>query len=188
MDLYLIRHTRPDVAEGTCYGSLDVPLPDGFDAVARSLLSRIPAPGRVVTAAAQRCHRLAALFAAAAGAPLGVDDRLRELNFGAWEGLPWSDIPRAQTDAWTGDMWNNAVPDGESYSALHARVAEAWEALLGAEEEVLLIVGPVGALRALITIALELPAEAFLRINLDHGGITRLSDATGGWRLEFANR
>ena len=188
MDVYLVRHTRPDVAEGICYGRLDLALPAGFEAEGFALRARLPAPGRVITAGAQRCRRLATLLAAPGGTPLDVDERLRELDFGRWEGVPWADVPRAETDAWTGDMWNRAAPDGESYSMLHTRVAEAWQALLTAREEVVAVVGPVGALRALITIALEFPAEAFLRIHLDYGGVTKLSDATGGWRLEFANR
>jgi alpha-ribazole phosphatase len=188
MDLYLVRHTRPDLAEGVCYGRLDVALAAGFETEGLALQSRLPATGRVITAGAQRCRRLAALLAGSGGTPLDVDERLRELDFGRWEGAQWSDVPRAETDAWTSDMWNRAAPDGESYSMLHTRVTDAWQSMLGAQEEVLVVVGPVGALRALITIALELPAEAFLRIHLDYGGITKLSDATGGWRLEFANR
>ncbi|MGA9026604.1 MAG: alpha-ribazole phosphatase [Steroidobacteraceae bacterium] len=188
MDVYLIRHTRPDIADGVCYGRLDLALPAGFEAEARALQSRLPPPGRVFSSESQRCRRLAEYLAAAAGSPVTLDDRLRELDFGRWEGQHWSDIPRAQTDAWTNDMWNLAAPDGESYSALHSRVADAWESLLVASEDTVAVVGHVGPLRALITIALELPAEAFLRINLDYGGITKLSDATGGWRLDFANR
>ncbi len=212
MDLYLVRHTRPDIADGLCYGRLDPPLPAGFDDDARSLKARLPPPSRVITDDSLRCRRLAALLiephaalgatgpttspAATpppatnpdAGGPFTIDRRLREIDFGHWEGRDWNDIPRAQTDAWANDMWNGAPPGGESYAAWHARVHDAWETLLRLDDEVMVIVAPIGPLRALITIALELPAAAFLRINLDYGGITRLSDHSGGWRLEFANR
>ncbi len=117
-----------------------------------------------------------------------VDDRLRELDFGDWEGRPWTGIPRAQTDVWSRDVWNRSAPGGESYAAMHARVGAAWEALVSGGDEALVLVGHAGPLRALITIALELPVEAFIRIHLDYGGIAKLSDRTGGWRLEFSNR
>jgi alpha-ribazole phosphatase len=192
LDLYLVRHTRPDIADGLCYGRLDPALPDSFDTDARRVEARLPRADRVITDDSLRCHRLASILAGspAHAQPSGliVDPRLRELDFGHWEGQDWNDIPRAQTDAWADDMWNRAPPGGESYAALHARVLDAWEALLRLEDEVLIVVAPIGPLRALITIALELPVAAFLRVNLDYGGITQLSDHSGGWRLEFANR
>ena len=48
--------------------------------------------------------------------------------------------------------------------------------------------GTAGPLRALITIALELPVDSSLRFHLDYGGIAKLSTSTGAWRLDFANR
>jgi alpha-ribazole phosphatase len=188
MDVYLIRHTRPDLPSGICYGRLDVGLPANFETEADLVQSRLAVTGQLVTSEAQRCRRLAAHLAAAKSSHVIIDDRLRELDFGQWEGLRWEDIPRAQTDAWTKDIWNHAAPDGETYAAMYARVGAAWESLVLIQEETVVIVGHAGPLRALITIALELPAEAFVRIHLDYGGIAKLSDSTGGWRLDFSNR
>jgi alpha-ribazole phosphatase len=188
MDVYLVRHTRPDVAAGVCYGRLDVALPADFETEAEVVRAYLPVANQIVTTEAERCRRLAVYLADAAHARLVVDDRLRELDFGRWEGQSWEDIPRAQTDAWTHDIWNHSAPDGETYASLHARVSAAWESLLLIDEETLVIVGHAGPLRALLTIALELPPESFIRIHLDYGGISRLSDTAGGWRLDYANR
>jgi alpha-ribazole phosphatase len=188
VDVYLIRHTRPDISPGICYGRLDVDLPAGFEQEADAIRSRLPLLGHIVTSEAKRCRRLAAHLASGGGPPLIVDDRLRELDFGRWEGQSWDDIPRAQTDAWSKDVWNHAAPEGETYATLYERVRGAWEACLLLEDDQLVIVGHAGPLRALITIALELPAESFIRIHLDYGGIAKLSDSTGGWRLDYSNR
>jgi alpha-ribazole phosphatase len=190
MDVYLIRHTRPNLQAGICYGQLDVELAADFDAEARRLAAclALPRGAPVVTPLTQRCRRLAEFLAREHQAKLVVEDRLRELDFGAWEGQPWDAIPRVQTDVWSRDIWNQSAPQGESYASLHERVSAAWEALLPVGGDALLIVGPAGPLRALLTIALELPAEAFVRLHLDYGGIAKLSDSTGGWRLEFSNR
>jgi alpha-ribazole phosphatase len=188
MDIYLVRHTRPDIAVGVCYGRLDVALPANFETEAAVVQTRLPAARSIVTNDSERCRRLAVFLADACEARLVVDDRLRELDFGDWEGQSWEDIPRAQTDAWTKDIWNHSAPDGETYASLHARVSAAWESLLLIDEEALVIVGHAGPLRALLTIALELPPESFIRIHLDYGGISRLSDTAGGWRLDYANR
>ncbi len=93
-----------------------------------------------------------------------------------------------QTHAWARDIWNQAAPGGESYAAMHERVRAAWQGLPLEGAGPLAIVGPAGPLRAIMIIALELPADAFVRMHLDYGGIARLSDATGGWRLDFSNR
>ena len=188
MDIYLIRHLQPDIAAGICYGRLDVPPAPGLEAAADRFTRILPLAAPIVTTQAQRCRRLAQLLATALSSTLIVEDRLRELDFGEWEGRAWADIPRAQTDVWSRDVWNRSAPGGESYAAMHARVGAAWEALLSDGHEALVLVGHAGPLRALITIALELPLEAFIRIHLDYGGTALLSDRTGGWRLEFANR
>jgi len=189
VDLYLIRHARPDVAEGLCYGRSDVGLPAGaVPPLGTRLLPLLPAGARVMSAAAIRCTLLAEHLGAALGTKPGIDARLDELDFGLWEGMPWADIPRVQTDVWARDVWNNAPPKGETYAALHARVAAAWESLLASGPAAAVIVGSIGPLRSLITIVLELPVDAFLRFNLDHGGISKLSDSTGGWRLDYSNR
>lgn len=188
MDIYLIRHTRPDVAPGICYGRLDLDLPENFAAEVRHLPLALPAGAPIVSGDTRRCRRLAAHLAAALHGEVAVDDRLNELDFGRWEGQAWQDIPRVQTDAWAKDIWHHAAPDGETYAALYARVGAAWESMLVNYEDSLVVVGHAGPLRALITIALELPVEAFIRIHLDYGGLCKLSDSTGGWRLEFANR
>ncbi|MDE2296473.1 MAG: histidine phosphatase family protein [Gammaproteobacteria bacterium] len=188
MDVYLIRHTTPDIDPGICHGRLDAPLRSGVEDRVERLAGALPQAAPITTAASRRCRGLADPLAARLGSTVTVDDRLREMDFGHWEGRPWRTIARAETDAWTRDFWNRAPPEGESYAAMHARVAAVWEALPGRGSDSAVLIAPAGPLRALITIALELPAEAILRIHVDHGGLARLSDATGGWRLEFSNR
>ncbi len=188
MDVYLIRHTRPALGPEICYGSLDVaPSPD-FETDATHLAATLPRAVPIMTTGARRCRLLADHVAARLGSRLIVDERMRELDFGQWEGVAWRDIPRAQTDAWTRDFWNGSAPGGEPYSAMHARVGAAWEVMLAGSHDALALIGHAGPLRALITIALELPAEAFVRFHIDYGGITKISDSTGGWRLEYSNR
>lgn len=188
MDVYLIRHTKPENSAGLCYGRLDVAVGPEFAAAAERLPPLLPKQAPIVTTDAQRCMRLATHLSAELSAPLRLDARLQELDFGQWEGRLWSDIPRIQTDVWARDVWGQSPPGGETYAELFARVGAAWESLLQIEAPSFLIIGAAGPLRALIAIALELPVESSLRFNLDYGGVARLSDASGGWRLEFANR
>ena len=93
----LVRHPPPHVAAGICYGSTDLGLAD--PASVASLAVRLRAlPGTLWTSPLRRCRSVAD-----AVGPNLVEARLRELDFGAWEGLAWSDIPRAALDAWAAD-------------------------------------------------------------------------------------
>ncbi len=187
MDVHLLRHPRAALETGICYGRLDVPLKSGWEPRIDALRAQLPAAAQLLCCGAMRNLAPAQRLAGAARAPT-IDPRLRELDFGAWEGVAWADIPGLQSSHWAKDIWERSPPQGESYAALHARVAAAWQALVLLDTEAVIVVGSAGPLRALLTIALELPAEAFVRLQIDHGGHCCLTDAAGGWRLEYANR
>jgi len=124
------RHPRPKGAEGRCIGGrTDLPV----DArKAKRLAHRIRAHARrhglprdVVTSPLAR--------AAAVGRWLKrwgfrwrVDAALAEMDFGRWDGLPWSAIPPAEFDRWMGDFCRFDFDGGESLSELIDRAA-AWQ-------------------------------------------------------------
>ena len=60
----LLRHTTPAVAEGTCYGRLDLPLAESFDTEFEALKAALPAFGRLVSSPLARCRQLAEQLAA----------------------------------------------------------------------------------------------------------------------------
>lgn len=61
--------------------------------------------------------------------PVRIDARLAEMDFGAWEGLPWDAIGRDAFDAWTADFADARVGGhGESTRLFMARVGAAWDA------------------------------------------------------------
>jgi alpha-ribazole phosphatase len=146
VQIVLIRHPAVRVAPGTCYGRLDLdPHPDAAADIARLAAIITAFGGRVWTSPARRCRVVA-------GPDAIVDARLRELDFGAWEGLAWDAVPRAALDRWAADPLGFAPPGGESGAALLARVA-AFHAELRARGEDCAIVahgGPLKLLSALL--------------------------------------
>jgi alpha-ribazole phosphatase len=115
----LVRHPTPAGTHGMCYGRLDVPLADpDRDIQAIVDLLRLWRAPVVYTSPAARCR----LVAERLSAEVQVDTRLAELDFGAWEGVRWDDIPRAALDAWASDPLGFAPPDGESGAMLVVRV------------------------------------------------------------------
>ena len=138
----LVRHPAVS-AGGRCYGRTDLPIADGAVAPLAALLT--PLGGVVWTSPAQRCRRVAAALG-----EHRVDDRLQELDFGAWEGTPWDRVPRGALDAWAADPWSFAPPGGESGAALVGRVAAFHRALPPGDHVVISHGGPLKVLIALV--------------------------------------
>lgn len=123
--MILLRHTRPETAEGTCYGRSDLAPDADFEAAAEAVLAGLPLVARVVSSPLKRCLRLAERIAAVRGLALACDPRLAEMDFGAWEGRPWPGIARSELDAWAADFHGARPHGGESVAELAARVAAA---------------------------------------------------------------
>ena len=137
MKLWLVRHARPEVAAGTCYGALDIAADaEATKACAAELHATLPPHARIVASPLQRCAVLAtALASLRPGASIKTDARLQEMNFGAWEGQPWHAISRTDMQAWTSNFENYAAGGtGESVGVFMARVAAAFDELRQAQE------------------------------------------------------
>lgn len=170
--VYLMRHLRPEVAAGVCYGRLDLPPEPGSSVQIAQALAVVPPLHAILSSPAQRCRQLADALAARDDLDLEVDERLLELDFGAWEGRRWDDLPRAEIDAWADDVWSTVAGGGESMAALWQRVAQCREARLldgwrGSERR-LLIVAHHGSLRALWSQFLGQRPEEFFAATFDY--------------------
>jgi alpha-ribazole phosphatase len=121
----LMRHLRPEVAEGICYGVTDLDLAPGHEAALEALLPRLPPLAGLATSPLRRCRHLAEVIGARHGLTATLDPRLAEMDFGAWEGRPWSEIPRAELDQWAADFLLARPHGGESVARLQARTQAA---------------------------------------------------------------
>ena len=149
MTLYLARHAQPLIAPGICYGQLDMAAdPQATQKCAAVLAELLPNEIRVITSPLQRCEQLTTLL-------IGLrhdlayksDARLKEMNFGNWEGQPWADIPKTQFDAWTADFAHYPAGNtGESVGQFMARVASVFDELPAFED--VLWITHAGVIRA----------------------------------------
>jgi len=126
--LWLARHAKPLIAPGTCYGTLDVEVdPALTEIAARSLAKTLPESITVLASPLKRCQQLAeSLCFLRPGLTFQTDSRLREMDFGIWEGVPWADIPKEAVDAWTDDFANHRFGGKESANEVLVRVASVW--------------------------------------------------------------
>lgn len=149
MGMIFLRHPTPRVTPGVCYGRTELALgPGAEDEIARALLA-VPRVARVIASPARRCRALAEALGRRDGVPPLLDDRLRELDFGRWEGMRWDEIPRTESDPWAADPWRRAPPGGETFAGLHARVAEALHAA-GPDAAIVTHAGPIRAARMIL--------------------------------------
>ena len=125
--LWLVRHAAPLVAPGTCYGALDVPADaQASRAAAERLSTALPPAARVAHSTLQRCELLAhELQALRPDLTLTPDARLREMDFGCWEGKTWDAIGQSAIDAWVAGFSTHALGGGESLAHMLHRVAAA---------------------------------------------------------------
>lgn len=148
MEIYLIRHTTPAVAKGTCYGQTDLDVTESFDEEVNSIRPYLPENIQTVySSPLQRCRKLAeALFPQHA---IQLDKDLMELNCGTWEMQLWNEIPKPEIQPWMDDFVNVKVPDGESYVEMHDRVVKRFE-WISRQAHPAVIVAHGGVLRSIL--------------------------------------
>ena len=154
--LWLARHGETEWARtGRHTGRTDIPLTPAGEAAARDVLGPKLADARfdlVLSSPLERALQTARL----AGFEPHLDERLREFDYGDYEGLTTAEI-RARRPGW--DLWTDGCPGGETAQDVGARMdALIAERLRGAGERVLLF-GHGHALRILTARWLGLDAR-----------------------------
>jgi probable phosphoglycerate mutase len=108
------------------------------------------------------------------------DERLRELSFGAWEGLTWQEVrqrdPRGAR-ARDADKWGFEPPKGESYAMLAERVAPVLAEL--SRDTVMVSHG--GVARVLLAILGRAPQDEAPRIDIWQGRVLVFDGARHYW-------
>ncbi len=176
MRLFLVRHPQPDVADGTCYGRTDLALAADPAECATALRPLLPNGAPLYSSPLTRCRQLAEQLHAA---PV-FDERLLELDFGAWEMQAWASIDRAALDDWAADPLHFAPPGGEAVAALRSRVVE-FLALLPDEA---VLVAHAGVMKICAAELAGVAPDAWFGMRFDYGTATLIEDG----RLVWQNR
>ena len=133
MRLWLVRHAQPLVEPGVCYGATDIPAdPQATALAAAELAATLPKGLLIQHSPLQRCEHLAQyLIALRPDLALKSMPDLQEMDFGAWEGQRWDDIPAAELQNWTYDFENyRCGSTGESTVQFVARVQKVLQSCL----------------------------------------------------------
>jgi alpha-ribazole phosphatase len=158
MRLLLVRHPRPDVTPGLCYGSTDLPATADDTLRVHAALRAAGLPGALLVYASplRRCADLARLIA---GDRVRFDARLAEMDFGEWELRSWDAIGRDAVDAWNADLLHHRPGDGESLLQVARRVAAFRTDLDASGIPEALVVCHAGTIRLLAAMQGNVPLE-----------------------------
>lgn len=156
MRIGLLRHPQLQPGAALCYGRIDRMLAEGWRAGLEAQLWRVLRlrPTLVRSSPQPRCREPAEWLAARLGVDCRLDDRLRELDFGHWEGVPWSSLDRRLLEAWAADPLGFRPPGGESGRELLQRVAAAAHDM---RQDPCLVVSHGGPLRLLPALLRDTP-------------------------------
>ncbi|MEM9144148.1 MAG: alpha-ribazole phosphatase [Bacteroidota bacterium] len=175
MEMYLVRHTTPDIAQGICYGQSDIPLAKTFPEESKRVLAQLPQTvDMLYTSPLTRCLELAQWI------PCQKREQcpqLMEMDFGDWELRPWDQIPKQALDHWMADFVDHQVPNGESMQILAHRVNQWYAALLEKPFKKVVVVTHAGPIRILLSTVHQTPlGEAFERYPIAYGEVITIGE------------
>jgi probable phosphoglycerate mutase len=183
LEVYLVRHGQTEWnASGRFQGKLDSPLTargiSQAEAAGRKVASFEHVIDAVLVSPPGRARQTSAIIRSMSNLPPEqVDERLREVSIGSWDGLTQTDIDACWPgllDGATSFDWYFRSPDGERYEDAAGR-AEEWLAHSGAT--VLAITH--GLMSRIIRGAyLGLSKAEALELAVDQGAIWRLADGS----------
>ncbi|MDB5158791.1 MAG: phosphoglycerate mutase [Mucilaginibacter sp.] len=176
MEIFLIRHTTPNVCKGFIYGRTDVPLAESFSTEKELIIGKLPKHiDLVVSSPSSRCT----LLAREIDSSFVEDECLMELDFGAWEGKTWDTVDRLESERWTADFINTAPPQGESLHQMNERVMRFWNQLLNYPHQRIVIITHAGVIRLILALINAIPLQSLFDINVQYGEVVLLNLPTG---------
>lgn len=165
--LYLLRHGEPEGGDGRIRGQTNDPLtalgwqqmeqatqPLQFDAIFSSPLLR--------------CAAFAQNLATTKQISCTLDERLKEMGMGAWEGKSKAEVVPGKDYQWQYARTPEAqLPDdAEAFTAISQRIHAFLADIQQHPASNLLIVAHAGVIRFMLADLLQMPVEAALRIKL----------------------
>ena len=172
MEIHLLRHTKPQIAEGVCYGQSDIGLSKSFAEeliVVKNKVAGIEFDG-VFSSPLKRCIALAKSLCGE-DMFLCLDGRLKEMNFGQWEMKEWTEIAEhEEARKWFRNYIETPCPGGECFVDLYKRVGEFINILKTQNQfENPLIVTHAGVIRAVNCIVKSKDLSEAFDLNVGFG-------------------
>lgn len=185
----LLRHG--ETTAGKCFlGSTNAALTDkGWSQMHNAVSDHVY--DMVITSPLLRCVDFAKDYSEQQNIPLVIEDDLREIHFGRWEGKTseqlWKNDQQALLDFWN-DPFGNAPPEGEAMADFVARVNRCFSNITHElQNKNILLVAHAGVIKIIICSVLGINPGNMQKLTIDHGGMSRVT----WWQqaqMDFINR
>lgn len=194
-ELILLRHGET-VGQSSIrlYGATDIALsPVGEQQAGRAAAAlRTHSFSRIVSSPLQRARRTAEIVHAAQAAPgaLVVLDDLREVDFGAWEGLTWAEVAERDPDnhrRWQQTRPRFDYPGGEARPDFLRRIDAAAREIPQDPGPTLAVLHK-GVIKAVIAALTGMPYEEATHLPVPLGSLHHLQRTGDAWQLISVGR
>ncbi len=192
--LFLVRHAQSEYNEkGIFQGRLDSDLtPLGFVQARLTAKELLDKNIQVIyTSPQRRAYKTALTIGDILHLEPIVDERLREMSFGEYEGKPFWSLVEEHRETflkWLANPLKNPLPTQESMEELEKRVKSFLEEVKESSYENILIVAHGGTLHALVCLSVGLGLENLWNIHMDNTGITELRINKDSVHIAYLNR
>ena len=186
-----MRHGEPQ--GGPCYRGhgVDDPLSEkGWEQMWQGVLSPMPWT-QIVSSPMKRCREFGLALGEKYQIPVIVEENFKEVGFGSWEGRTRHQIKAdnvAEYEAFYQDPVKNRPEGAEPLDVFGERVAQGLEKLITEYTgEHILVLAHAGVIRAAIGHVMRSPAQAWYRVKVENGALTRFHHNHVGTHMVFHN-
>jgi len=174
LEIFIVRHTTPDVNKGVCYGQTDLKLSDSYPRELAAIKPLLPRDiNHVYSSPLYRCASLA--MDCYPSLDIVMSDDLKELNFGDWEMKQWNDLSPQEINPWMNDFVYKCPPKGESMIDLKERVINWFFKLQMSKIQKTVIFTHAGVIRVLLSHIHSTPLrQSFEKYPIQYGEVIRL--------------
>lgn len=133
----------------------------------------------VISSPLRRCRETARAVADRLGLGVTVEEGLREVDFGAWEGLTFAEVQQRFPDdlqAWLDSPKAAPTGGGESFASATRRISATRDRLLSAHAgRTVLLVTHVTPVKIMVRLALGAPPESLFRMELSAASLSAVA-------------
>ena len=192
--LYLLRHGEVEASYQRVFGGrIDMELSPQGHAQAAALakfLERVAFDAIYASPMKRVQQTLAPLAGQYLRKPILLPD-LREMDFGIWTGLKWSEVQErhgVSAYQWLEQLDKGTVPDAESTTQTRARVEPCLRRILAESHgKTVAVVCHGGIVRTLLALLLDLPIVKTAAFEIDYASLTVIDHLPGKVDLQLLN-
>jgi len=187
----LIRHGEPVGGRAFRGHNIDDPLSEkGWQQMWQAVDKHRPWQ-QIVSSPMQRCLSFARALAEDENITIDVDERLKEVGFGSWEGFTPDQLKQNKLSEYTDfykDPVNNRPPGAENLDQFIKRTCDAFNDISQQHTgKHILLVAHAGVIRSILARSIQASAFGMYQIKIANAGLSRIRVNDGKMTLEFIN-